>query len=152
MKISTLILGIGFSLIGSMATHSFAQSSVDSGCSWTVIAVNNFSYGATVASACQLNGTTLAYRSQTWSQYSPPSCSITWVAPNHTSSGACASAKIMKTVAPVCYTGSSMIVQTGPNGYMNPVFNANHFCGQGCPYSVQPLDQHSYPRLKYTCL
>jgi hypothetical protein len=159
MKLSTLLLGTSAAFIGSLATGSFAQTTVPSGCSWVTTSVQSGPTGAIVNSACQLNGVSLATREQKHNQYSP-SCTITWIATGYTQKGPCESAEIVKyvtsstaaTTTQTCYTGSSIIVQTGPNGYMNPAINPSTFCGQGCPYSVQPLDPYSYPRLKYTCL
>ncbi len=155
MKLSKLILGIGISLAGSLAASSFAQSTQPSGCSWVDTGVQNISLGAIVTSSCQLNGTSLATREQKHHQYSASTCSITWVAPGHTSSGSCFSATILKYVTTTppsnCNTGATLIVQTGPNGSLNPNMTPTQFCGQNCPYTVQPLDPYSYPRLKYTC-
>lgn len=161
MKLSKIILGIGVSLLGSMASSSFAQTTVPSGCSWVVTSVQSGPTGAIVNSSCDLNGTSLATREQKHNRHSP-SCNINWVAPGYAQSGPCETAQIVQNVtatttataaaAQACYPGSTLIVQTGPNGYLNPNMTPSQFCGQSCPYSVQPLDPYSYPRLKYTCL
>ncbi len=155
MKLVKLILGISISLAGSLAASSFAQSTQPSGCSWVNTGVQNIPSGAIVTSSCQLNGASIATREQKHHQYNPSTCSITWVASGYVSSGACDSAVILKYVTTStpssCNTGATLIVQTGPNGSLNPNMTPSQFCGQNCPYTVQPLDPYSYPRLKYTC-
>ncbi len=51
--------------------------------------------------------------------------------------------------ANVCYSGASQIIYTSPG---STPFNPS-FCGPQpqCGYTVTPLDNHTYPRLKYTC-
>lgn len=162
MKVSKVILGIGFLFAGSVAaTSSFAQTTVPSGCSWVTTSVQSGPTGAIVNSSCNLNGTSIATREQKHNRHSP-SCNITWVATGYAQSGPCDSAEIVQYVsaaaapvaaaAQICYPGSTITVQTGPNGYLNPNMTPTQFCGQGCPYSVQPLSPYSYPPLKYTCL
>lgn len=157
MKLSKLVLGLGFSLISTMAASSYAQSTVPSGCTWITTSVVSSASGAIVNTSCDLNGTSIATREQKYNRYSP-SCSVTWVASGYVQSGSCDSAVILKYVTPTvaatqaCYPGSTTTVQTGPNGYLNPNITPTQFCGQGCPYSVQPQSPYSYPPLKYTCL
>jgi hypothetical protein len=153
MKPSKLIAGLGLAILGSMTVSANAQTTtVPSGCSWTLVSQQSGPSSAIITMDCKLNGVSLATREQRYSAYSPASCSIKWVASGYTWSGSCDSAKILK-VVPVlpasCNTGASTIYQPGPN---TPAFNVAAFCGTGCPYSVQPQANYSYPPLKYTCL
>lgn len=102
MKLSKLILGIGFSLLGSMAASSFAQTTVPSGCSWVATSVISGPTGAIVTFSCQLNGVSIATREQKYNTHSP-SCSITWVASGYTYTGACEYAQILKYVVAANY-------------------------------------------------
>lgn len=153
MKFSNIIAGIGFVILGSAALSASAQTTtVPSGCSWVNTSIQSGPTGAIVNSACNLNGAALATREQKYSQHSPATCSINWVKPGYTTSGSCDSAQILK-IVPVnttsCNTGATTIYQPGPG---TPAFNVAAFCGTGCPYSVQPQANYSYPPLKYTCL
>lgn len=149
MKFSNIIAGIGFAILGCAALGTSAQTTtLPSGCSWVNTSIQSAPTGAIVNSACNLNGAAIATREQKYSQHSPATCSITWVQSGYTTSGSCDSAQILKIIS-ACNTGASTIYQTGPN---TPAFNVAGFCGTGCPYSVQPLSQYSYPPLKYTCL
>ena len=152
MKVSKLVTRLGLGILASLAVASHAQTTTQpSGCSWTTVSVQSGPSGAIVNTACKLNGTSIATREQKYNQYSPATCSIKWVASGYTSSGSCENAQILKIVSVVqCpNVGASTIYQTGPN---TPAFNVAAFCGTGCPYSVQPQSNYSYPPLKYTCL
>lgn len=149
MKFSNIIAGIGFAILGSSALSVSAQTTtVPSGCSWANTSIQSGPTGAIVNSACNLNGAAIATREQKYSQHSPATCSINWVKSGYTASGSCDSAQILKIVS-ACNTGATAIYQTGPG---TPPFNVAALCGTGCPYSVQPQSQYSYPPLKYTCL
>lgn len=150
MKFSKIITALGFAMLGSMAINASAQTTtVPSGCSWSVTSNQSGPTGTILTSACKLNGETLATREQKYSQHSPASCSITWVKSSYTSSGSCDNSQILKIVSACTNVGATTIFQTGPN---TPAFNVAEFCGTGCPYSVQPQSNYSYPPLKYTCL
>jgi hypothetical protein len=149
MKFSNIIASVGFAIFGSLAVSAGAQTTtVPSGCSWTLVSQQSGPSSAIITMACKLNGASLATREQKYSAYSPATCNINWIASGYTSSGSCDSAQILKVVS-ACNTGASTLFQTGPN---SGAFNVAAFCGTGCPYSVQPQSNYSYPKLKYTCL
>lgn len=153
MRFSNIIASLGFAILSSVAVSASAQTTtVPSGCSWTLVSQQSGPSSAIITMACKLNGASLATREQRYSAYSPATCSIQWVASGYTWSGSCDSAQILK-VVPVsptsCNTGASTIYQPGPG---TPAFNVAAFCGTGCPYSVQPQANYSFPPLKYTCL
>jgi hypothetical protein len=138
MRFSNIIASLGFAILSSVAVSASAQTTtVPSGCSWTLVSQQSGPSSAIITTACKLNGVSLATREQRYSAYSPATCS---------------SAQILK-VVPVsptsCNTGASTIYQPGPG---TPAFNVAAFCGTGCPYSVQPQANYSFPPLKYTCL
>ena len=154
MKLSTLLATFGLAAIASISTGAMAQTTVPAGCTWAVVSVQSGPTGAIVNSSCTLNGTTLALREQKYSSHSPTTCNLNVIAPGHTWSGTCENPQILKYVtaqatAQQCYTGSTTVYQPGP---FTPPFNVAQFCGQNCPYSVQPLANYSYPPLRYTCL
>ncbi|MEN0039092.1 MAG: hypothetical protein AAGC78_18585 [Cellvibrio sp.] len=154
MKLNKIVLATGLSLLSCIAVNTSAQTTVPSGCTWTYVSNQSGPTGTILNTACKVGSTTLATREQKYNQHSPASCSITWVAPGYTVSGSCDSAQILQyvttqTAAQQCYTGSTTVYQPGP---FTPPFNVAQFCGQNCPYSVQPLANYSYPPLRYTCL
>ncbi len=172
MKFSKFVASFAFLLLGSMSISASAQSSA---CTWVSVygyTANNNQY---ISWNCkQPSGTVIASRQDTysliWYTYTCGSPSVvsgfqntgttqgTAYPQNCNTNIVAASAPTptptpTPTPAPVnqCYTGEYQIIQTSPSG--TPPFNPA-FCGPQpqCKYSVTPLDQHSYPRLKYTCL
>ncbi|HEY8940536.1 MAG TPA: hypothetical protein VIM59_10110 [Cellvibrio sp.] len=169
MKLSKVITSFVFLLLGGMSINASAQSSV---CSWASVygyTSNNISY---ISWSCKLSsGTAVASRTdtynQTWNTYTCGSVSVsagyqnTGTAQgtaypqncntNITTAATSSSSSSASSQASQCNTGASQIIQTSPTPY--PAFNPA-FCGPQpqCKYSVTPLDQYSYPRLKYTCL
>jgi hypothetical protein len=149
MKLSTLFATIGLTVLGSIASSAMAQTTtIPAGCTWAVVSVQSGPTGAIVNSACNLNGAAITTREQKYSQHSPATCNINWVASGYTWNGTCDNPQVLKIVSS-CNTGYTTIFQTGPG---TPPFNVAAFCGTGCPYSVQPQSPYSYPPLKYTCL
>lgn len=154
MKLSTLLATLGLTVFSGVAINAVAQTTVPAGCSWATVSTQSSASGAIVNSACSLNGTVIALREQKYNRHSSPSCNLNVIAPGYTWSGTCENPQILKYVtsqatAQQCYTGSTTIYQPGP---FTPPFNVAQFCGQNCPYSVQPLANYSYPPLRYTCL
>ncbi len=165
MKLSKLIASFCFLLLGSISINASAQSSV---CTWASVygyTAGNVSY---ISWNCKLpSGTVAASRTDTYSLVSYTySCGSVSVSAGYQNTGTAqgtaypqncntniVTTTTTTTTQPVnpCYTGSSQIIQTSPNTY-TPFDPA--FCGPQpqCKYSVTPLDQYSYPRLKYTCL
>lgn len=171
MKISKLIAGFGLMLLGSVSINASAQSSA---CTWNSVygyTSGNYSYTSFICR--QSSGNVIASRQDvynlSWGTYTcgsvsvasgyqntgitqgssyPFSCNTNIVVANTPASSSAASSSVATNV---CYTGYSQIIQTSPTPY--PTFNPA-VCGPQpqCKYSVTPLDQHSYPRLKYTCL
>ncbi|WP_141229399.1 hypothetical protein [Cellvibrio mixtus] len=170
MKLSKYIAAFGLTLLGSLSINTHAQTSV---CTWS--AVYGYSSGGTsyTSMLCRTSSNAVAAsRTDSWtygigyncgtpslsagyhntqikqgSSY-PALCNdIIVTAGTQTSS----SSSSLSSAANVCYTGEYQIIQTSPGSY--PAFNPS-FCGPQpqCKHSVTPLDQHSYPRLKYTCL
>lgn len=170
MKLSKVITSFVFLLLGGMSINASAQSSV---CSWASVygyTSNNISY---ISWNCRLpSGSVVASRtdtySLTWYNYTcgsvsvssgylntgttqgssyPQNCNTNIVTTTTTTTSSASSSS----QANQCYTGQYQIIQTSPGSYtpFNPAF-----CGPQpqCKYSVTPLDQYSYPRLKYTCL
>lgn len=170
MKFSTIIASLGLLLLSSISMNASAQTSV---CTWrSVYGYTSGSY-TYISHICQIaSGATVASRQDTyyisWGYYS---CGTPSVSAGYQNTGikqgtqypaqcndiitgsgvASSSAASSSAPANVCYTGEYQIIQTSPGSY--PQFNPA-FCGPQpqCKYSVTPLDQHSYPRLKYTCL
>lgn len=169
MRLFKFVAALGFLLLGSVSLNASAQSSV---CTWASVygyTSNNISY---ISWNCKLsNNTVVASRtdtySLTWYNYTcgsvsvasgylntgttqgssyPQNCNTNIVATTTTTSSASSSSQ-----ASQCHTGQYQIIQTSPSPY--PTFDPA-FCGPQpqCKYSVTPLDQYSYPRLKYTCL
>lgn len=170
MKFSTLAAGFGLFLLGSTAINASAQTSV---CTWnSVYGYTSGSYtyisflcrnssSAVIASrsdtyyipggyyTCGSPTVTSGYQNTGIKQGTsyPAKCNDVIVATGTPSSSSAASSSAPNP----CYTGEYQIIQTSPSPY--PTFNPS-FCGPQpqCKHSVTPLDQHSYPRLKYTCL
>lgn len=170
MKFSKLLAGFGLMFLGSLSISASAQTTV---CTWG--SVYGYTSGGTSYTTyiCRVGGGNVvaASRTDTWtyswgytcgtvnvsagyqntyttqgSSY-PSSCNTNVIAANTPP----ASSSAPSSAANVCYTGEYQIIQTSPTPY--PTFNPA-FCGPQpqCKHSVTPLDQHSYPRLKYTCL
>lgn len=174
MKLSTFVASFVFLLLGSISINASAQSSA---CTWASVYGYTSNGNQYISWNCKLpNGTTVVASrtdtySLTWYTYTcgsvsvsngyqntgtaqgtayPQNCNTNIVA-TQTSTVSSTSSASASSAANQCYTGSSQIIQTSPGGYtpFNPAF-----CGPQpqCKYSVTPLDQYSYPRLKYTCL
>ncbi len=169
MKFSTLLASLSLMFLGSVSISASAQTSV---CTWN--SVYGYTSGGTSYTTyiCRTSSNVVAAsRTDTWtygigyrcgtpsistgfhnthikqgSTY-PLQCNDIIVTATTTSS----SSSSPSSAANVCYTGEYQIIQTSPGSY--PAFNPS-FCGPQpqCKYSVTALDQHSYPRLKYTCL
>ena len=169
MKFSKLVAGFGLMLLGSVSVNASAQSA----CTWSSVygyTSGNISYTSFICRAssnhvlasrsdtydssrglrsCGTATVSNGYRNTSITQgtYYPANCNTNIVAITTLPASSSSAASSIN----VCYTGSSQIIQTSPSSY--PAFNPS-FCGPQpqCKYSVTPLDQYSYPRLKYTCL
>lgn len=170
MKFSKALAGLGFLVLGSVAFNASAQASV---CTWS--SVYGYSSGGSSYTTyiCKTSSNVVAAsRTDTWTSGIGYSCGTPTVsngfhntqirqgtfypllcndiivtAGTQTSS----SSSTQSSVANACYTGASQTIQTSPGSY--PAFNPS-FCGPQpqCKYKVTSPDQHSYPRLTYTCL
>lgn len=170
MKFSKLLAGFGLMFLGSLSINASAQTTV---CTWG--SVYGYSSGGTSYTTfiCRVGGGTVvaASRTDTWTYGPGYTCGTVTVAAGYqntyTTQGSSyplncntnviatgtppASSAAASSAANPCYTGYSQIIQTSPGSY--PSFNPAN-CGPQpqCKHSVVALDQHSYPRLKYTCL
>lgn len=170
MNFYKMLTGAGLMLLASLSVNASAQTSV---CSWNSVygyTSGNYSYtsficrtssNAVVASrsdtydlswgqrTCGAVSVSSGYQNTNTTQgsYYPANCNTNITVANAPAS----SSSSQSSVANPCYTGSSQVIQTSPTPY--PAFNPS-FCGPQpqCKHSVVALDQHSYPRLKYTCL
>lgn len=168
MKLSKFVAGFGLLLLGSVSINASAQSA----CTWNSVygyTGGNYSYTSYICK--QSSGNVIASRQDTynisWGTYT---CGSVSVASGYQNTGtpqgssypfSCNTNIVAVNTTPVtpppsqpvnqCNTGQYQIIQTSPTPY--PAFNPA-FCGPQpqCKYSTTPLDQHSYPRLKYTCL
>lgn len=169
MKFSKLVTGLGLMLLGSVSINASAQTSV---CSWnSVYGYSGGGYSYTSFICKTSSNAVVASRSDTYNtsngQYTCGSPTVsngyqnTNIKQGTHYPAKCNDIIVASNTAPVsssaasaanpCYTGYSQIIQTSPTSY--PTFNPA-VCGPQpqCKHSVTPLDQHSYPRLKYTCL
>lgn len=148
MKLSALLSGLVF-----LGFACFAQAATTPiSCNWVQTSVQPNPFGAVVTYSCFDGSVLAATRSQGYGG-SAHLCSVN-PASGYTYTGVCSSPTILKYVTTQvatqqCYTGSTTVFQPGP---FTPPFNVAQFCGQNCPYSVQPLANYSYPPLRYTCL
>ncbi len=170
MKLSKYIAAFGLTLLGSLSINTHAQTSV---CTWS--SVYGYSGGGVSYTTfiCKTSSNVMAAsRTDSWTSGIGYSCGTPSISAGYqntyikqgsfyplqcndiiiaASTQTSSSTSSQSSVANVCYTGSSQIIQTSPGSY--PAFNPS-FCGPQpqCKHSVTALDQHSYPRLKYTCL
>lgn len=170
MKISKLLAGFGLMLLGGTSIGASAQTTV---CTWASVygyTSGNYSYTSFIcrtssnvvaASRTDIYDSSFNYRTcgtvtatsgyqntnATQGSIYPANCNTNVIAVNTPP----ASSSAPSSAANICYTGEYQIIQTSPGSY--PAFNPA-FCGPQpqCKHSVTALDQHSYPRLKYTCL
>jgi len=170
MKFSKLLVSFGLVLLGSASISANAQSTV---CNWASVygyTSGNYSYTSFI---CRTSSNVVAAsRTDTYdSSFNYRTCGTVTVTSGYQNTNATqgniypancntnviatgtppASSAAASSAANACYTGYSQIIQTSPGSY--PAFNPSN-CGPQpqCKHSVIALDQHSYPRLKYTCL
>ncbi len=172
MKFLKLCAGLGLAVLASVSVNASAQTAA---CTWTSVYGSNVNGVSTVSFVCRNStATVIASRTDsrfTWQSnytcgtpsimsgyqktgakegvYYPLICNDVIVSSQTGSSSSPISVSSSSSSANICNSGASQIIYTSPG---STPFNPS-FCGPQpqCGYTVTPLDNYTYPRLKYTC-